>query len=170
MAVSRNLWIALAVLAVLGAAVVSYALTQRAAAPVAPTVSFTTLNGRHIRLEDLRSKVVMVTFWATSCPICIGEMPDLVETYRQYQPRGFEIIAAVMAYDTPEQVRNFAGSRSSPFPVVLDASGALARSFDDTKVAPTTFLIDKSGKLVSKTLGAVDFSKLHQYLDASLGT
>ena len=168
MAVSRNLWIPLAVLAVLGAAVVSYALTQRAAAPVAPTMSFTTLDGRHIRLEDLHGKVVMVTFWATSCPICMGEMPDLVETYRRYQPRGFELITVAMAYDTPEQVRNFAGSRGLPFPVVLDASGALARSFDDAKVVPTTFLIDKSGKLVSKTLGAVDFSKLRQYLDASL--
>lgn len=167
MALSRNPRIVLVALAVLGAAVASYALTQRTAAPSAPAVSFTILDGRQIRLEELRGKVVAVTFWATSCPIYMGEMPVLVQTYRQYQPRGFELIAVAMAYDAPEHVKHFASSRGLPFPVALDTNGALARSFDDTKVVPTTFLIDKNGKLVSRTLGAIDFSKLRQYLDRS---
>ncbi len=166
MAPERNLLLALAAIAVLGAVIASYALAQR---PAAPDATFTTLDGRQLRLADLRGKTVMVMFWATSCPICKGEMPDLVETYRTYQPRGFELIAVAMAYDSPEQVRNFAKSGGLPFPVVLDTGGELARAFDDTKVVPTTFLIDGSGKFVSRTLGAIDFAKLRQYLDASLG-
>jgi len=167
MALSRNPRIVLAALAVLAAAVASYALTQRTAAPAPPAVSLTTLDGRQIRLEELKGKVVAVTFWATSCPICMSEMPDLIETYRRYQPRGFELIAVAMAYDAPEQVKRFASSRGLPFPVVLDTNGALARAFDGTQVVPTTFLIDRNGKLVSRTLGAIDFSKLRGYLDRS---
>ena len=165
MVVSRRLASALVVSAVLGAAVSAYALTERAAAHAAPTVTFKTLDGREIRLQDQQGKAVMITFWATSCPICLGEMPDLIQTYRQYQARGFELIAVAMAYDTPEQVRRFAASRSLPFPVVLDTDGELARSFNDTKVVPTAFLIDRKGNLVSRTLGAINFSKLRQYLD-----
>ncbi len=167
MALSRNWRVALAALAVVGVTLAAYALAQR---PTGPDAAFTTLDGRQMRLQDLRGKVVAVTFWATSCPICVGEMPDLIETYRQYQPRGFELVAVAMAYDAPDQVRNFAQSRGLPFPVALDGDGKLARQFGDTRVVPTTFLIDKDGTVVSRTLGAIDFSKLRQYLDASLGT
>lgn len=167
MAISRRLASALVLLAALGAAVAAYALTGQNAAPATPAVTFTTLDGRQIRLQDQQGKIVMVIFWATSCSICMGEMPDLIETYRQYQARGFELIAMAMAYDDPEQVRKFARSKGLPFPVVLDTSGSLARSFDDTKVVPTTFLIDKNGKLLSQTRGAIDFAKLRQYLDRS---
>lgn len=166
MAFKRNLLFALVAIAVFSAAIAFYALAQR---PAAPDVIFTTLDGRQLRLADLRGKTVAVVFWATSCPICKGEMPDLVETYRKYQPRGFELIAVAMAYDSPEQVKNFAESGGLPFPVVLDTGGDLARAFSDTKVVPTTFLIDGSGKFVSRTLGAIDFTKLRQYLDASPG-
>ena len=166
MAFKRNLLLALAAIAVMGAAIAFYAPTQR---PVAPDTTFTTLDGRQLRLADLRGKTVAVMFWATSCPICKGEMPDLIETYRKYQPRGFELIAVAMAYDSPEDVKNFAKSSGLPFPVVLDTGGDLARAYSDTKVVPTTFLIDGSGKFVTRTLGAIDFTKLRQYLDASLG-
>ncbi|ACH82465.1 Redoxin domain protein [Acidithiobacillus ferrooxidans ATCC 53993] len=167
MAISRRLASALVLLAALGAAVAAYALTEQNAAPATPAVTFTTLDGRQIRLQGQQGKIVMVIFWATNCSICMGEMPDLIETYRQYQARGFELIAVAMAYDDPEQVRKFARSKGLPFPVVLDTSGSLARSFNDTKVVPTIFLIDKKGNLVSRTLGAIDFSKLHQYLNRS---
>ncbi len=170
MAISGRLASALVLLATLGAAVAAYALTGQNAAPAtpaAPVVTFTTLESRQIRLQDQQGKIVMVIFWATSCSICMGEMPDLIETYRQYQARGFELIAVAMAYDDPEQVRKFARSKGLPFRVVLDTSGSLARSFDDTKVVPTTFLIDRHGKLVSQTRGAIDFAKLRQYLDRS---
>lgn len=163
MALSRRLLAALAVLGVTAACT----LAQQ---PTAPDAAFTTLDGRQIRLQDLRGKVVGVTFWATSCPICLGEMPDLVKTYQQYRFRGFELIAVAMAYDAPDHVRDYAQGRGLPFPVALDTDGKLARMFGDTQVVPTTFLIDKEGKVVSRTLGAIDFSKLRQYLDASLGT
>lgn len=165
MALDRKLRIGLLLLAVVAASMATYGLTQR---PATPVVTFTTLDGRHIGLQALRGKVVVVTFWATSCAICVEEMPDLAETYRQYHARGFELIAVAMAYDSPDEVKNFVRDRELQFPIVLDTSGAVARSFNNTTVVPTTFVIDRSGKLVSMTLGALDFSKLQRYLDGAL--
>lgn len=164
MVFSRKLRIGL-LLAVAAAGMVAYGLTQR---PATPAVTFTTLDGRQIGLQALQGKVVIVTFWATSCSICVEEMPDFVETYRQYHAHGFELIAVAMAYDSPDAVKNFVRDRGLPFPVVLDSTGALARSFNDTIVVPTTFVINRNGTLVSSTRGALDFSKLRRYLDASL--
>lgn len=119
-------------------------------------------------MQALQGKVVVVTFWATSCSICVEEMPDFVETYHRYRARGFELIAIAMDYNSPDAVKNFVHDRDLPFPVVLDLTGALARSFNDTIVVPTTFVIDRNGTSVSSTRGALDFSKLRRYLDASL--
>ncbi|MRS98035.1 redoxin domain-containing protein [Ralstonia pickettii] len=164
MTVSRRLWVGLVLLFVIGAGIAASVLTQRHASPA---ITFRTLDGRRIALQDLRGRVVVVTFWATSCSICVEEMPDLAQTYRQYRARGFELIAVAMAYDAPDEVRNFARVMSLPFPIVLDTGGALAHAFSNTTVVPTTFVIDRSGQLVSKTLGAIDPAKLRQYLDAS---
>ncbi|TCW75508.1 thioredoxin [Burkholderia sp. SRS-46] len=164
MTVSRRLRVGLVLLFVVGASLAASVLTQRHASPA---VTFTTLDGQHIGLQDQGGRVVVVTFWATSCSICVEEMPDLAQTYRQYHARGFELIAVAMAYDAPDEVRHFAQVRGLPFPVVLDTGGALAHAFSNTTVVPTTFVIDRSGTLVSKTLGAIDSARLRQYLDAS---
>ena len=74
--------IAVAVLAIAGA--IFYALMDR---PGAPAVTFTTLEGKPIVLDELRGKVVLVNFWATSCPGCIKEMPGMVEAYNDYKDR-----------------------------------------------------------------------------------
>lgn len=164
MVFSRKLRIGL-LLAVVAASMAAYWFAQW---PTTPAVTFTTLDGRQIGLQALRGKVVIVTFWATSCSICVEEMPDFAQIYRQYHVHGFELIAVAMAYDSPDAVKNFVRDRGLPFPVVLDSTGALARSFNDTIVVPTTFVIDRKGTRVSSTRGALDFSKLRHYLDASL--
>lgn len=137
-------------------------------APSAPDVSFTTLAGEKIRLAQWRGKVVLVTFWATSCPICAKEMPELVQVYRQYRARGFEIVAVAMAYDTPDLVRVYAAKNSLPFAVVIDIDGRLARAFQNVTAVPTAFVVDKDGRLVSRTVGMISFAKLRAFLEAAL--
>lgn len=139
-----------------------------AAGPAAPDVSFTTLQGERLRLRDLRGKVVLVNFWATSCPICAKEMPEFAEMYRKYRARGFEILAVAMAYDRPSDVQAYAAKNAPPFRITLDTDGVLARAFDNVKVVPTTFVVDKEGRFVSKTVGVIAMDKLHALLDASL--
>ena len=142
----------------------SVALNGQAAA--SPALTFTTIEGQQIRLNDLRGKIVLINFWATSCGICREEMPDLIKTYQQYRKRGFEVIAVAMHYDKPDDIRAYVRKQGLPFPVVFDRDGSLAREFDQASVTPTTFLIDGSGRRVSKTLGIIDFGKLRAFLES----
>ncbi len=163
MKATKPLLIALAVLAVLGA--LAYALMEK---PQAPAATFTTLDGRKMTLAQLHGKVVLVNFWATSCPGCVGEMPELIETYNRYKDKGFEVVAVAMSYDPPSYVANFAKTRQLQFPVALDVDGEHARAFGDVQLTPTSFLIDKDGSVLEQTLGTLDFARLHARLDKAL--
>jgi peroxiredoxin len=160
---AKPVLIALAVLALGGALI--YALLDR---PSAPASTFTTLEGTQIDIDDLRGKVVLVNFWATSCPGCIKEMPGMIETYEQYKDRGLEIVAVAMRYDPPNYVVNFVQTRKLPFPVALDVDGAHARAFGNVQLTPTSFVIGKDGRILEQTLGELDFVKLKALLDEEL--
>ena len=142
-------------------------LSAQAAAPPVPT--FTTMEGKQIRLSDLRGKIVLINFWATSCGICLKEMPDLIRTYQQYRTRGFEVIAVAMQYDRPGDIAAYVRKQGLPFPVVFDQDGKLAREFDRVGGTPTTFVIDRSGRLISKTVGIIDFAKLRAFMESANG-
>ena len=154
---------AVAVLALAGALAVL--LTQK---PAAPQASFSTLGGEKLALDSLRGKVVLVNFWATSCPGCIKEMPDLVKTWQTYHSRGLETIAVAMSYDPPEYVRQFADKNALPFTIALDAGGAVAQAFGNVRLTPTTFVIDKQGKIVQQYVGEPDFGQLHALIESAL--
>ncbi len=140
-----------------------YSLAQ--AAPKPPT--FTTIDGKKINTGDLRGKLVMVNFWATSCGICLAEMPELIATYNRYRHRGVEVIAVAMSYDDLGKIRAAVAKHRLPFPVVFDQDGRLAREYEGVRATPTTFLIDRSGKRISKTVGIIDFDKLRAYLESA---
>ena len=137
------------------------ALVGGCSQPATPDVSFTTLDGQSSRLSALRGKVVLVNFWATTCTTCVAEMPKLVDTHNKFAAQGFETLAIAMSYDPPDYVRNYAHNNALPFKVAVDASGEAAKGFDDVRLTPTTFLIDKRGQVVQKFLGEPDFDKLH---------
>lgn len=137
-------------------------------AAAAPDVAFTTIEGKTISMQDLRGKVVLVKFWATSCVTCIKQMPGAVETYQAYAPKGYETIAVAMRYDPPNYVMNYAESRKLPFPVALDTSGELARAFGDVTLTPAAFLIDKQGRIIKRYLGDYDRADFHATLDKAI--
>jgi peroxiredoxin len=135
---------------------------------VAPAVHYTLLDGRTSNLEALRGKVVLVNFWATSCTTCVHEMPQIVATHTKYQPRGYETLAVAMRYDPPAYVVNFAESRKLPFSVAIDNTGAIAKSFGDVQLTPTTYLINKRGEIVKRYVGEPDFNALHALVEKLL--
>lgn len=160
---TRLLVAALVVLALAGA--LAMLLSQK---PAAPQASFSTLGGEKLALDSLRGKVVLVNFWATSCPGCIKEMPDLVKTWQKYHSRGLETIAVAMSYDPPEYVRQFAEKNSLPFIVAMDADSAVAQAFGNVRVTPTTFVIDRQGQIIQQYVGEPDFAKLHALIESVL--
>lgn len=156
----------LAALAAVIVGIASYFVYSRD--PLAPDVRFSTLRGEQFRTTDLRGKVVLVNFWATTCTRCIEEMPRLVQTHEKFADRGFETIAVAMNHDRPARVKAYAERAGLPFKVALDVSGEIARGFDDVRMTPTTFLIDHRGQIVRKYLGEPDFDALHAMLERLL--
>ena len=134
----------------------------------APEVTFITTDGDKIAMKDLKGKLVLVNFWATDCLPCVTEMPALGETYKQYKKDGLEIIAVAMPYDPPAQVLNYVRIKKPPFPVMVDGLSEITNKFENVEVTPTTFIYNKQGKLIQRTIGALDFIKLHQLLNAEL--
>ena len=134
----------------------------------APNVTYTLIDGKRQELQALRGKVVLVNFWATSCATCVKEMPAITATYEKYKSRGYETLAVAMSYDPPAYVVAFAESRRLPFPVAIDNTGAVARSFGDVRLTPTTFLIDKRGRVVKRYLGEPDFTELNKQIETLL--
>jgi peroxiredoxin len=151
------------VIVLLGAFVV--ALSTRDSAP---SVQFTSLKGEKIALDGLRGKVVLVNFWATDCPGCVTEMPKLVETYQKYKDHGLATVAVAMDYDPPNYVLAYSQRHELPFPVALDPSGNLAKAFNDVKLIPTTFVIDKQGKILQRIVGEPDMPALHALIEKQL--
>lgn len=125
----------------------------------APAINVTTLEGQSVALSSLEGRPVLVTFWATTCPGCVKEMPHLIDLHRELGPRGFEIVAIAMAYDPPEQVRELARQKQLPYTVAID-DGSAAVAFGDVKLTPTSFLIDPQGRIVQQKLGEMDMEQL----------
>lgn len=128
----------------------------------APPLVGQTLDGRTLTLEQLRGKPVLVTFWATTCPSCVEEMPHLIELYRELHPQGLEIIGVAMSYDPPEQVRAMVAKRQVPYPIVLDTQARIAREFDNVRLTPTSVLISPEGRIVQYRLGLLDLPQLRE--------
>ena len=133
-----------------------------------PDITLTTLSGKSLRMSELRGKVVLVNFWATTCTTCVGEMPQMVEAYKTFAPRGYEMVAVAMAYDRPDWVLNFTRQHGLPFAVALDIKGEAEQAFGGVRLTPTSFLIDKQGRIVQRYLGEPDFARLHQKIEALL--
>jgi peroxiredoxin len=159
---TQALRIALAAGTALSIAVAAgYALTRQEAAP---RIEYTLLDGSRHSSDALRGKVVLVNFWATSCTICVREMPRMVETYRKFKDRGLDTLAVAMSYDPPAYVINYAESRQLPFAVAIDNTGEIAQRYGKVQLTPTTFVLDKQGRIVKRYVGEPDFAQLHQLL------
>ena len=152
-------------LAVLALLVTGYVATRT---PEAPQVTFKTLADGQITTAQLKGKVTLVNFWATSCVTCVAEMPRLIETHQKYRAQGFDTIAVAMQYDPPNYVSKFTESRKLPFKVALDVDGAVAKAFDGVRLTPTTFVIDKKGRIIKQYLGEPKFAELHGLIEAAL--
>ena len=131
---------------------------------VAPAVTFKTIDGRQIKLQDLRGQPVLVTFWATTCPGCIKEMPHLISLYNELSKDGLEIIGVAMSYDLPNQVIELTQQRQIPYPVSLDVDGSIAKAFDHVMLTPTSFLIGPDGTILRRKIGEMDIKKLEQQI------
>jgi peroxiredoxin len=135
-----------------------------------PDISVMTITGEELQLASYRGKPLLVTFWATTCPGCIREMPQLIELYDELQPQGLEIIGIAMNYDPPNRVLAMSKARAIPYPIALDIQADAARAFGDVRLTPTTFLIAPDGRIVLQKIGEMNMEKIRQDIIGMLGT
>jgi peroxiredoxin len=133
-----------------------------------PDVSFIEIKGENFSLSSLQGKVVLVNFWATSCAVCVKEMPRIVQVHEKFRNRGYETVAVAMSYDPPNRVAAYAHQNSLPFRVTLDIYGKAMEAFGGIRGTPTTFLVDKRGRVVWRHEGEPDFGQLEALIEKEL--
>lgn len=156
----------LAVLLILAVIAIAAAFLLRA--QPAPVVSGQTISGEAVNLAALQGKPYLVNFWATSCVTCVKEMPDLIAVHKEYAARGFQTIAVAMSYDRPDYIASFVKDRDLPFLVIHDRDGTWAKAYGDVAVTPTTFVVDRDGKIVKRYVGEPNFPELRKLLAREL--
>ncbi len=129
-----------------------------------PDLPFTQLDGSAHRTTEFQGRVAIVNFWATSCTTCVKEMPQMVETHRRFAAQGLEFLAVAMSYDPPAYVMQFAQTRRLPFRVAIDHDGGIAKGFGDVQITPTTFVVDRQGRIAKRYVGEPDFEAFHALL------
>ena len=118
----------------------------------APAFRVTDLNGQVIDSRELTGKVVLVNFWATWCPPCRVEMPDFDEVYRRHRDDGFLVVALALDGENRHLMEQVVAELELSFPVIAGA-GRLPREFGAGDVVPTSFLIDRQGRIRSQVRG-----------------
>lgn len=112
----------------------------------APQFELRDLDGRTVRLSDYQGKVVLINFWATWCPPCRAEMPDLVKLQREHGKEGLQIIGITYPPEKKVRVRKFARSLKVNYPIILGTRQIKSR-FSSDETLPLTVVINRDGKV-----------------------
>ena len=113
------------------------------------------LNGELNSLSSHKGKVVILNFWATWCPPCRAEMPSMEALYKRFQNQGLEILALDIG-ESAAVVQQFIRNNNYTFPVLLDLSGTAGSVYGVTAI-PTSFIIDRGGKIISRITGSIQW-------------
>jgi thiol-disulfide isomerase/thioredoxin len=125
-----------------------------AADPLAPAWKLTDLDGHLVTSQQFAGKVVVVDFWATWCPPCVEEIPGYIELQKKYGDSGLVIVGVSMDQKGPAHVQKWAKAKGMNYQIVM-ADENIADAFGGFDVIPTTFLINRAGRIVHRKSGAM---------------
>jgi peroxiredoxin len=118
----------------------------------APDFDLATVDGRKVKLSELRGKAVLLNFWATWCPPCKVEMPWFVELQNQYGKDGLVVLGVAMDDSAPAKIAEFTHEMGVNYPVLL-GTDQVSDDYGNVQYLPTTFYIDRNGMIVDKMAG-----------------
>jgi peroxiredoxin len=128
----------------------------------APKLNLTDLSGKSVSLDDYLGSVVLVNLWATWCPPCREEMPALQDFYEDHKADGF-VLVAINQEETREDVERFVKEFGLTFPVWMDFKYIAEQEFN-TNSLPSSFVIDRSGRVRLMWFGAISKKNLEKYV------
>jgi len=135
---------------------------------VAPDFELQTVNGSNFKLSSLRGKAVLLNFWATYCEPCKLEMPWFVQLQNQYGPQGFQVIGVAMDDASTGDIAKFAKDLGVNYPILLGKE-SVGMSYGGVNVLPTTFFLDRSGKVIAREFGLQSRSVFVDHIKEALG-
>jgi thiol-disulfide isomerase/thioredoxin len=147
----------------------SLALAQEAspARTPAPDWELTDLNGKPVKFSDFRGHVLIVDFWATWCAACRLEIPHFVELQKQYGDKGLMVIGVSLDEQGPEVVKKFVKRFGVNYPIVI-GNEKVAEAYGGIDAIPTTFVIDRQGRIVSGHIGYDDTAAFEKEIQSLL--
>jgi peroxiredoxin len=122
----------------------------------APDFSLRDLNGKKVGIKQFKGKIIFLNFWATWCGPCKEEMPTLEVLHQQFKEKNFILLTISVDYEGIKPVQEFINKHQYTFPILLDPKCETLDLFE-VKGIPTTFLIDKKGKMIGKAIGPRDW-------------
>lgn len=128
----------------------------------APDFALKTIEGKSIKLSDLKGKPVMLNFFATWCPPCRAEMSTLQAAYKEFEAQGFVILAVNLA-ESDVAIRSFQEKLGLTFPIVVDQDDRVSRLYDIVPL-PTSYFIDKNGVVQGRWTGEIRKEQLYSVL------
>ena len=131
---------------------------------LAPALAGTTVDGQKLDIDKYRGKWVLVNFFATWCPPCVQEQPELVKFSQDTQ--GTAQVVSVAFDDTPEKINQFFAEKGGTWPVLAKDTEGASIDYGVVKL-PESFLIDPQGKVVKKLAGGVTAAELEKIIQAS---
>ncbi|HEY0429037.1 MAG TPA: TlpA disulfide reductase family protein [Pyrinomonadaceae bacterium] len=130
------------------------ALAQNNKTEKSPSVVLKDLKGKNVRLEDFKGKVILLNFWATWCPPCRAEIPELIKWQTEYQSRGLQIIGITYPPTNAAKVRSFARRNKINYPILFGWKKTKAL-FDSGETMPFSVVIDKDGNIKERIEGVI---------------
>jgi thiol-disulfide isomerase/thioredoxin len=136
---------------------------------IAPDFSLDTLDGKTLRLSDLRGKAVLLNFWATWCGPCKIEMPWFVDLQKQYASQGLQIVGVAMDDGSKEDIAQFAKDMGVNYPILIGKE-SVGDQYGGVPALPESFLIARDGKIVDKIIGLRGKSEIEDSIKKALET
>jgi peroxiredoxin len=134
---------------------------------LAPDFELASLDGKQLKLSDLRGKAVLLNFWATWCEPCKIEMPWFEDLHKKYAGDGLEVVGVAMDDSGDDSIRKFVKEMGVTYTVLIGKE-RVGEAYGGVQFLPTTFYIDRNGKVVDRVFGIVSRKEIEDNIKKTL--